>query len=187
MTVLSPNPQSPVTCCGSSAPQGPAVVLPAEEAAGTLGSLLRALEDLRGLDLDIAYDGCTTKAGYHITEFKFARVTGLDCGANVESWTETILQIWDVEDSVTGERMTVDKLLGIAGHVVRKAVAEVSSRLVFEVSDGTAAIRLYAFDRIERGANVATIHVSANAAACKPLVRGTLAIPVSKPVPGCCG
>lgn len=143
----------------------------------TLGGLLRALEAHRDYSLAFVYGDRSTKPGYHLTEFKFARVTGLDCGANVESWTETILQLWDIETSVTGETMTVGKLMAIARKAIATVGAEENSRVVFEVSDGTDAMRIYAFDRVEATDGVATVYLAANVSACKPLVRGTLNAP----------
>jgi Family of unknown function (DUF6428) len=95
-TAIAEIPDRASPCCGS-APSSP------EAGITTLGDVLRGLEQHRNCNLAFAYAGRITKPGYHLTEFKSARVTGLDCGANVESWTETILQLWDIEQSVTGD------------------------------------------------------------------------------------
>ena len=162
-------------CCSS--PTG----APTADAGGpmTLGGLIDALGTARGSDLAFVYGERVTKPGYHITEFKFARVTGLDCGANVESWSETVLQLWDIEESVTGEHMTVDKLLGIGRKAISAVGAELSSRVVFEVSDGEDAMRIFAFDRLELADGLALIHLKVEVSACKPLVRGILNLPGS--------
>ena len=162
--------QNQASACCTSASQTDAI----ETAEGTFGTLLRQLEAACGRDLVFVYDGHPTKPGYHVTEIKFARVTGLDCGANAESWSEVILQLWDIEDSVTGERMTVDKLLGIARKVLATIGAEESARLVFEVSDGSDAMRIFGLDRLEISNGVAAVFLAPRASACKPLVRGTL-------------
>lgn len=178
MTNPTANPPSTSACCGSV----PEVqLLTGGETGVTLGGIIDQLGGMRGLPLAFSYAGATTKPGYHITEFKAARVTGLDCGANVESWSETVLQIWDIADSVTGERMTVDKLLGIARKAIATVGAELSSRVVFEVSDGSDSIRVFAFDRLENVDGVAVVHLGARVSACKPLERGILN------VPGSCG
>ena len=174
MTDSAPNPQTRDACCSSAAPDTVSVGM-------TLGGLIDALGAVRGSDLAFVYGDRVTKPGYHITEFKFARVTGLDCGANVESWSETVLQLWDIDDSVTGEHMTVNKLLGIGRKAISAVGAEPSSRLVFEVSDGSDAMRIFAFDRLEAANGLALIHLKVEVSACKPLVRGILK------VPGSCG
>lgn len=176
MTNPAANPGSQISCCAT-----PLVATHDDVCAMTLGDITKALEGVRGHDLAFAYGGRTTKPGYHITEFKFARVTGLDCGGNVESWSETILQLWDTEESVTGDRMTVNKLLGIARKAMTSVGAEASSRVVFEVSDGSDAMRIYAFDRLDLTDDTATVHLKVEVSACKPLVRGIL------DVPGSCG
>lgn len=160
------------SACCTTAASGPAQ----QNADGetTLAALGHSLEQAKGLGLAFTYAGRTTKPGYHITELKSARITGLDCGANVESWSETIFQLWDIEDSVTGEVMTVDKLLGIIAKYTKLLNAEPNSRLSFEVSEDGEAMRIFGFDRMSVSGGVATIHLGTRAAACKPLVRGIL-------------
>lgn len=169
-----PDTQKPSSACCS--------VVPAITASGevTLGFLLMQLEAARGRDLVFIYDGHPTKPGYHVTEIKSARVTGLDCGANAESWSEVVIQLWDIEDSVTGERMTVDKLLGISRKVLAQIAAEDSARLTFEVSDGTDAMRIFSFEHLDVGPGVASVVLTPRASACKPLVRGTLSVAPGK-------
>ncbi|NOT72670.1 MAG: hypothetical protein HOP09_15755 [Hyphomicrobium sp.] len=178
MTNSASNSANPAGCCSG----GPTMANAGAATGGmTLGGLMEALGGTRGSDLAFVYGDRVTKPGYHITEFKFARVTGLDCGANVESWTETVLQLWDIEESVTGEHMTVNKLLGIGRKAITAVGAEPSSRVVFEVSDGCDAMRIFAFDRLEIADGLALIHLKVEVSACKPLVRGILN------VPGSCG
>jgi|CXWK01.1.fsa_nt_gi hypothetical protein len=150
----------------------------------TLSGLLAALEAARGRALSFRYDGRVTKPGYHVTEMKFARMTGVDCGGNAESWTETIIQLWDIDTSVTGETMTIDKLIGIARKVAGMIGAEATSRLTFEVSDGDEAMRIYAFEGLDVTGERATIRLGQRVSACKPLVRGLLPEPGIK---GACG
>ncbi len=115
---------------------------------------------------------------------KCARITGLDCGANVESWNETIFQLWDIAELVTGETMTVDKLIGIIEKYAKMLGAEQDSKISFEVSDGGEAMCVYAFDRVDLAESVATIHLAGRVSACKPLVRGIIAPAAAK---GTCG
>lgn len=172
-------------CCASSSSK--AVThqpLGADSQDMTLSGLLAALEAARGKALSFVYDGRVTKPGYHVTEMKFARMTGIDCGGNSESWTETIIQLWDIETSVTGEAMTIDKLIGIARKVAGMIGAEATSRITFEVSDGDEAMRIYAFEGLDVTGERATIRLGQRVSACKPLVRGLLPEPGIK---GACG
>lgn len=193
MSDQSANPQASDACCGgdmrggaccSANEAGAHQPLGADSADMTLSGLLAALESARGRGLVFRYDGRTTRPGYHVTEMKFARMTGVDCGANAESWTETIFQLWDIETSVTGETMSVDKLIGIARKVSGMIGAEGTSRLTFEVSDGNEAMRIYAFEGLDIAGDVATIRLGQRVSACKPLVRGILPEPGVK---GACG
>jgi hypothetical protein len=184
MTDHPANPQASGSCCGGEAQSAQHQPLGADSQDMTLSGLLSALEGSRGLALSFRYDGRITKPGYHVTEMKFARMTGVDCGANAETWTETVFQLWDIETSVTGETMSVDKLIGIARKVAAMIGAEGNSRLTFEVSDGVEAMRIYAFEGLDIAGGVATIRLGQRVSACKPLVRGILPEPGVK---GTCG
>ena len=81
--------QNQASACCTSASQTDAI----ETAEGTFGTLLRQLEAACGRDLVFVYDGHPTKPGYHVTEIKFARVTGLDCGA-ITTREPTRQQTW---------------------------------------------------------------------------------------------
>jgi Family of unknown function (DUF6428) len=177
MTDQNSNPASAISCCS----QPDSLSGTTDQSYATLGQVLADLEGARGLPLAFRYGDCTTKPGYHITEFKFARITGLDCGGNVESWSETVLQLWDIETSVTGDTMNVDKLIGIGRKAMSAVGAERDSRAVFEVSDGSDAMRIFAFDKLEICDGQALVHLKVEVSACKPLVRGILN------VPGACG
>ena len=140
----------------------------------TLSAFSAALQRARGLPLAFTYDGRMTKKGYHVTELKSARITGLDCGANVESWSETIFQVLDIEDSITGQFMTVDKLAGIIAKYGKLLGADPTSKISFEVSDGGDAMRIFAFGGLEVTDGRASIRLVNRVSACKPLVRGII-------------
>ncbi len=63
-------------------------------------------------------EGRPVRPGYHVTEVKTGRFTAIDCGANPEAWTETFIQLWDVDD---GDRthMTAGKFVAIINKVAR--------------------------------------------------------------------
>ncbi len=88
------------------------------------------------------YDGETVRPGYHVTEVKTGRFTALDCGANFEAWTETFIQLWDVDD---GDRthMTAGKFVAIIDKVEKVSSFDADTKLTFEVSDGEQAMRLF--------------------------------------------
>lgn len=45
-------------------------------------------------------------SGYHVTEFKHAKVTGIDCGGRVSEWVEASVQLLDGSG---GSHMAVGK------------------------------------------------------------------------------
>lgn len=83
---------------------------------------------------------------------------------------------------MTGERMTVDKLIGIIAKYKTELGADDDSRLIFEVSEDGEAMRIYEFSRLRVSAEAATITLGTRGAQCKPLVRGLI-----KPAKGACG
>jgi hypothetical protein len=116
------------------------------------------------------YDGETVRPGYHVTEVKTGRFTALDCGANFEAWTETFIQLWDVDD---GDRthMTAGKFVAIIDKVEKVSSFDADTKLTFEVSDGEQAMRLYHAASMEADDNRITVQLAPRPASCKPRDR----------------
>ena len=151
--------------------------------AGTLDSLVAALAPHGNALLRFSYDGRTSAPGYHVTEVKSAALTSLDCGANPESWSETIIQLWDVDG---GEgQMTVRKFLAIIDKVRREIGLEESAPVIFEVGDQSAAMRLYAGGSVHVTGDGVLVALTPRHASCKPLDRWLEAKPAERT--GCCG
>jgi hypothetical protein len=60
-------------------------------------------------------------ASYHITEIKQTKITSVDCGGVMNSWTEIIVQIWEPGVNQQVRAMKVEKALSII-RVVEKAL-----------------------------------------------------------------
>ena len=57
-------------------------------------------------------------ANYHITEVKHIAVDSVDCGAQTDSWKETIIQLWESPSELgKTEFMTAYKALAILNKV----------------------------------------------------------------------
>ena len=57
-------------------------------------------------------------ANYHITEVKHTTIESVDCGARMDAWNETIIQLWESPDeSEKTEYMSADKALSILNRV----------------------------------------------------------------------
>ena len=75
-------------------------------------------------------------ANYHITEVKHIKVDSVDCGAQTDSWNETIIQLWEspLEKGKT-EYMSVLKALGILNKVGKMKSYDLDSEVKFEYSN----------------------------------------------------
>lgn len=81
-------------------------------------------------------EGQFVGANYHITEIKNITVDSVDCGAGVDFWKETIIQLWESPDEHEKEAyMTADKALGILNKVDSIKPMEREVEVKFEYSN----------------------------------------------------
>lgn len=137
----------------------------------SIGAFLDALASYGEKNLTFEYGGRQILPGYHVTEVKTARFAALDCGANPESWAETIIQLWDVPREGDRPVLSVGKFLAI----MRKFVADVEldrdSKLTFEVSDPASALQLFGPTSAEVDDSTVRIALARRPASCKPRDR----------------
>ncbi len=137
----------------------------------TLTRLRAELEAHRALPLIFVYGGKAIAAGYHVTEVKAAQLSSLDCGANPESWNETIIQLWDVDgDSAT--HMKVSKFLGILSQVERRATLDPEALLIFEAGDSASPMQVFTVGNIVAMSDRVEVTLAPRPATCKPRDRG---------------
>jgi len=168
-------------------PVGALPALPELSAA----ALFAAVAADKNKPLVFNYDGRDVRPSYHVTEVKTGSFRALDCGANAESWDETFIQLWDIEEENRGH-MQGAKFLAIIGKVRQAVGFDDDAKLTFEVSDGQSPMRLYRADRVEAG-DVLRVFLSARPSSCKPRDRWlqqqtpaeTCCAPASKA--RCCG
>ena len=78
------------------------------------------------------------RANYHITEVKHTKIDSVDCGARIDSWNETVVQLWESPKEIgKTEFMTVYKALSILQKVERMKPFDMDSELKFEYSNNT--------------------------------------------------
>jgi hypothetical protein len=135
------------------------------------GALLDALANHTGKTLLFEYDGRAILAGYHVTEVKTARFAALDCGANPETWAETIIQLWDVPPEAGRPVLSVGTFLAIMRKFAGEVGLDRTAKLTFEVSDPASALQLFGPARVAADATTPA-HVPAFVAA---QLVGTLA------------
>lgn len=132
-------------------------------------AMLDALAAHKEKALVFNYDGRDVRPSYHVTEVKTGAFRGLDCGANTESWNETFIQLWDIEED-NRTHMAVGKFLAIIGKVAQAVGFDADAKLTFEVSDGVRPMQLYRAERIETG-DVGRVFLSPRPTSCKPRDR----------------
>ncbi|OUS01420.1 hypothetical protein A9Q86_06465 [Flavobacteriales bacterium 33_180_T64] len=77
-------------------------------------------------------------ANYHITEVKHLKIDSVDCGAQTDSWNETIIQLWESPmESYKTEYMSVLKALGILKKVGKIKPYDFGAEVKFEYSNKT--------------------------------------------------
>ena len=99
-------------------------------------------------------DGQLAKANYHITEVKHIHVDSVDCGSGTDSWTETVIQLWESPSEIgKTEYMTVYKALSILKKVGRMRNYDPSSEARIEYGNEafhTAQLFVNDFDMNEK-------------------------------------
>lgn len=75
-------------------------------------------------------------ANYHITEVKHLLIDSVDCGAGVDQWRETIIQLWESPSDLGKiEYMTVYKVLSILLKVGRMKAYTPEAEVKIEYSN----------------------------------------------------
>lgn len=142
-------------------------LLPVDEISAQ--TLLDTLAGQKSKPLIFAYEGRDVRPSYHVTEVKTGAFRALDCGANAESWNETFIQLWDIEED-NRSHMEAGKFLAIISKVGQAVGFDRDAKLTFEVSDGVKPMQIYRAERIETGDSV-RVYLSARPSSCKPRDR----------------
>jgi len=162
-------------------------LLPVDELSAE--ALLGSLAAHKDKPLVFNYEGRDVLPSYHVTEVKTGSFRALDCGANPESWSETFIQLWDIEEESRGH-MPAGKFLAIIRKVDEAVGFEPQARLTFEVSDGVRPMQIYRAERMNTDGPVVRVYLSARPSSCKPRDRWlqeqqSCCAPKAKQV--CCG
>ncbi|SEJ59626.1 hypothetical protein SAMN05216327_113166 [Dyadobacter sp. SG02] len=80
----------------------------------TWGDFKSTLEQNPDLHLQFEYEsGKFVDSSFHITEIKQAPIVSVDCGGQMNSWTEVIVQLWEPAIKEADRSMKVGKALKI--------------------------------------------------------------------------
>lgn len=75
-------------------------------------------------------------ANYHITEVKHIKIDSVDCGAQTDSWNETVIQLWESPSELgKTEYMSAFKAMGILNKVGEMKSYDLHSEVKFEYSN----------------------------------------------------
>jgi hypothetical protein len=75
-------------------------------------------------------------ANYHITEVKHITINSVDCGAQTDSWKETIIQLWESPlETFKEDYMSAYKALGILKKVGKMKPYVLDAEVKFEYSN----------------------------------------------------
>ncbi|MCV6631515.1 MAG: DUF6428 family protein [Flavobacteriaceae bacterium] len=145
--------------------------------------------------LQFAYkDGQFVAEDYHITEVKNMRIQGVNCGALIETWNETLIQLMDApEQKEDSKPMTALKAMGILRKSDRILPMEPEALLKFEYGNAdfhTAQMEVHSYtvqnDQLQ-------IHLMPSATLCKapeicnlPPAEEVEATSCCDPQSGCC-
>ena len=99
--------------------------------------LLQILESNKDTSLLFQYTpGQLVGANYHITEVKHINIDSVDCGAQTDSWNETIIQLWESPSELgKTEYMSSFKALDILKKVGAMKPYNLTSEVKFEYSN----------------------------------------------------
>ncbi len=95
-------------------------------------------------------------ANYHITEVKHIKIDSVDCGAQTDSWNETVIQLWESPSELgKTEYMSAFKALGILNKVGKMKPYNLTSEVKFEYSNALFhTAQLFVDDFVLNGNNL---------------------------------
>lgn len=118
---------------------------------------LQLLEDHKDKALLFEYaPNLLVGANYHITEIKHVSIDSIDCGAGVDAWRETIVQLWEDPNELGKTNfMSAYKALCILQKVGTLKSYTMDAELKMEYSNANFhTAQLFVNDYETRGANI---------------------------------
>jgi hypothetical protein len=157
---------------------------------------LEILKEHQGKSLLFEYaPNLLVGANYHITEVKHVTIDSVDCGAGVDAWKETIIQLWeDPNELGKTEFMSAYKAMGILSKVgsMKPYITDAEVRIEYSNANFHAA-QLYVHDYEIRNDNI-IVKLASQPTDCKAKETCGVAEPVGAaseaggcaPGSGCC-
>jgi hypothetical protein len=124
----------------------------------------------RGPDKQLIFvnpEGAAIHPGYHLTEIKAASFDTVDCGAEKNRWTETIMQLWVPAGERSEEFMSAGKFLGIYDKVSRMINIDMEAEVRFEYGDENFFPSNYHVDSIDGNGDALRVVLRPPQTTCK--------------------
>ncbi len=135
--------------------------------------------------------GAFTQPDYHITEVKNLSIEAINCGGGVESWNETVIQLWENPYSTElGPTMKTDKAFQILERVQREKPLNGEAEARFEYGNSRFHTCIQSVKEIAYTDRALIISLGEVKADCKYKEACGIEIPLSEskcsPGSGCC-
>ncbi|MGI9394843.1 MAG: DUF6428 family protein [Boseongicola sp.] len=104
-------------------------------------------------------------SGYHVTEFKHANITGIDCGARRSEWSEASMQLLDGHE---GDHMKAGKLARILELSLGQVPGLGAAEFHVEFAHRNQGMRKYFADKPELKGDKVYVQMDETTAVCKP-------------------
>ncbi len=139
----------------------------------TWGDFKSQLEQNPDLYLQFQYEeGKFVDSSYHITEIKQAPIVSVDCGGQMNSWTEVIVQIWEPSVKEADRSMKVGKALKIVNLVEKTLPLNPNATVKIEFGNSKFDTRqMYPSEFLSEGDSF-TVKLAADFTQCKAITRG---------------
>lgn len=150
--------------------------------------LLNLLEAQNHKSLIFEYaPGQIVPANYHITEVKHLQIESVDCGAQTDSWNETVIQLWESPSEIgKTEFMTAYKAHGILKKVGRMRAFDLDAEIKIEYGNSLFhTAQLFVAD-YELRANNLIIKLAIEKTDCKAKELCGVPEPAVQEEAGCC-
>lgn len=140
--------------------------------AMTWGEFKNTLEQNPELHLQFQYEeGKFVDSSYHITEIKQAPIVSVDCGGQMNSWTEVIVQLWEPSVKEADRSMQVGKALKIMSLVEKSLPLNPLATVKIEFGNSRFDTRQMYPGEVTGDSEALTVNLVPDFTQCKALSR----------------
>jgi hypothetical protein len=152
----------------------------------TWGDFKSMLEQNPDLYLQFEYEeGRLVDSSFHITEIKQAPVVSVDCGGQMNAWTEVIVQLWEPLVKETNRSMQVGKALKIVNLVEKSLPLNPKATVKIEFGNSKFDTRQMYPGELVAGNDTFTVKLVPDFTQCKALSRNQ-SCGTTSPGTSCC-